>query len=35
MNKVLLGLVLGAILGAIDGMTAWFTPAVRHRSLAS
>jgi hypothetical protein len=29
MNKVLLGLGLGAILGAIDGMTAWFTPAVR------
>jgi hypothetical protein len=29
MNKVLLGLGLGTILGAIDGMTAWFTPAVR------
>jgi hypothetical protein len=29
MNKVFLGLGLGTILGAIDGMTAWFTPAVR------
>ena len=29
MNKVVLGLGLGAILGAIDGLTAWFTPAVR------
>jgi hypothetical protein len=29
MNKVVLGLGLGAILGAIDGMAAWFTPAVR------
>jgi hypothetical protein len=29
MNKVLLGLILGTVLGAIDGMTAWFTPAVR------
>ena len=29
MNKVLLGTGLGAVLGAIDGMTAWFTPAVR------
>ena len=29
MNKVSLGIGLGAVLGAIDGMTAWFTPAVR------
>ena len=29
MNKVLLGLLLGAVLGAIDGLSAWFTPAVR------
>ena len=29
MNKVLLGLLLGTVLGAIDGLSAWFTPAVR------
>jgi len=29
MNKELLGLVLGGILGVFDGLTAWFTPAVR------
>ena len=29
MNKALLGLVLGGILGIFDGLTAWFTPAVR------
>ena len=29
MNKVLLGLVLGGGLGVLDGLTAWFTPAVR------
>ena len=29
MNKVLLGLLLGAVLGAVDGLTSWFTPAVR------
>jgi len=29
MNKVLLGLILGGILGIFDGLTAWFTPAVR------
>ena len=29
MNKVLLGLLLGAILGAVDGLSSWFTPAVR------
>ena len=31
MNKILLGLLLGAVLGAFDGMTAWFTPAVRSQ----
>ncbi|HEY6119208.1 MAG TPA: hypothetical protein VIV66_04565 [Pyrinomonadaceae bacterium] len=30
MSKPLIGVVLGAILGAIDGLTAWFTPAVRN-----
>ena len=29
MNKVVLGLVVGGILGIFDGLTAWFTPAVR------
>ncbi len=29
MNKVVLGLLLGAVLGIFDGLTAWFTPAVR------
>ena len=29
MNKALLGLVLGGVLGVFDGLTAWFTPAVR------
>ena len=29
MNKVVLGLLLGTVLGAIDGLSAWFTPAVR------
>ncbi len=29
MSKTLLGLVLGGILGIFDGLTAWFTPAVR------
>jgi F0F1-type ATP synthase assembly protein I len=29
MNKVMLGLVLGAVLGLLDGLSAWFTPAVR------
>jgi hypothetical protein len=29
MNKALLGLILGGILGIFDGLTAWFTPAVR------
>src|ERR1044071_9227948 len=31
MSKPLLGIVLGAVLGAIDGLTAWFTPAVRDQ----
>ena len=31
MNKVVYGLLLGAVLGAFDGMTAWFTPAVRDQ----
>jgi uncharacterized membrane protein len=29
MNKIVLGLLLGAVLGAVDGLSAWFTPAVR------
>ncbi|HLK53728.1 MAG TPA: hypothetical protein VKU42_09735 [Candidatus Angelobacter sp.] len=29
MNKIVLGLILGGILGILDGLTAWFTPAVR------
>ena len=33
MNKALLGLILGGILGTIDGLTAWFTPAVRDQLL--
>ena len=31
MSKPLIGIVLGAILGAFDGLTAWFTPAVRNQ----
>jgi hypothetical protein len=31
MNKALLGLLLGGILGVFDGLTAWFTPAVRSQ----
>ena len=30
MNKIVLGLVLGGILGILDGLTSWFTPAVRN-----
>jgi len=30
MSKPLIGVVLGAVLGAIDGLTAWFEPAVRN-----
>jgi hypothetical protein len=33
MNKVVLGLVVGGILGIFDGLTAWFTPAVRAQIL--
>ena len=33
MNKVLLGLVLGGVLGIFDGLTAWFTPAVRDQMM--
>ena len=29
MNKIVLGLLLGTVLGLIDGLSAWFTPAVR------
>ena len=31
MNKVLMGIILGGILGVFDGLTAWFTPAVRSQ----
>lgn len=30
MSKPLIGILLGAVLGAVDGLTAWFTPAVRN-----
>jgi hypothetical protein len=33
MSKPVLGLVLGGILGIFDGLTAWFTPAVRDQLL--
>ncbi len=33
MNKIVLGLVVGGILGIFDGLTAWFTPAVRAQLL--
>src|ERR1700747_2237489 len=33
MNKALLGLLLGGILGVFDGLSAWFTPAVRNQLL--
>ena len=33
MNKPVLGLVLGGILGIFDGLSAWFTPAVRAQLL--
>jgi hypothetical protein len=29
MNKIVIGLLLGGVLGIFDGLTAWFTPAVR------
>ncbi len=31
MKKIGLAMILGAVLGAFDGMTAWFTPAVRDQ----
>jgi len=33
MNKALIGLLLGGILGVLDGLSAWFTPAVRNQLL--
>ena len=33
MNKVVYGLILGGVLGIFDGLTAWFTPAVRSQLL--
>ena len=33
MNKILLGLLVGGGLGVVDGLTAWFTPAVRPEIL--
>jgi hypothetical protein len=32
-NKIVYGLVLGGTLGIFDGLTAWFTPAVRSQLL--
>lgn len=34
MSKPLIGVILGAVLGAFDGLTAWFTPAVRDQLAA-
>ena len=31
MSKPLIGILLGAVLGAFDGLSAWFTPAVRNQ----
>ncbi len=31
MKKIGFAMVLGAILGALDGLTAWFEPAVRDK----
>ena len=33
MSKPVFGLILGGILGIFDGLTAWFTPAVRDQLL--
>jgi hypothetical protein len=33
MNKILYGLILGGVLGIFDGLTAYFTPAVRSALL--
>ena len=29
MNKITYGLILGGVLGIFDGLSSWFTPAVR------
>lgn len=34
MNKVTYGLILGGVLGVVDGLTSWFTPAVRPQLLS-
>ena len=31
MSKLVWGLLLGGALGVLDGLTAWFTPAVRDQ----
>lgn len=31
MNKPVYGMLLGGVLGVLDGLTAWFTPAVRSQ----
>jgi hypothetical protein len=31
MNKALLGMLVGGVLGVFDGLSAWFTPAVRSQ----
>ena len=33
MNKITYGLILGGILGIFDGLTSWFTPAVRPQPM--
>ncbi|HZS44806.1 MAG TPA: hypothetical protein VFC63_06850 [Blastocatellia bacterium] len=33
MSKPIFGLLLGGFLGILDGLTAWFTPAVRDQLL--
>ena len=33
MNKPVFGLLLGGALGIFDGLTAWFTPAVRSEMM--
>ena len=34
MSKPVIGILVGAVLGAFDGLTAWFTPAVRDQLAA-
>jgi hypothetical protein len=34
MNKITYGLFLGGVLGIVDGLTSWFTPAVRPQLLS-